>query len=606
MMRIGPGYVAPYLPITFTPALTWSAALQGLGTGLLVTLLFALPPLLEVRHDKPILVLRQIAAAPPTRPESGRSILARLSNVVREADWLRLGACVLLGVGTLALASWQAGNYRGATVFLAGLAATATVLHFTGVGLMRLLSRLRNLPSFVLRQGVGSLHRPGSQTRVILFSVGLGALFMIAVRSHQMNVEREYTIDLGSLNADMFLIDVQNDQRASSETMLARLGATELELVPVVRLRLVGLRWHQGSEHRTRSEDVRRRFGGEYRVSYLSRLNESERITAGTFWDSAASNVPEVSVGEDTARWFALEIGDTLIFDLLGRRIEAKVTSFRHLSGQRARSWLTRFDFLFRPGVLEDAPHTFLGAFRGPPFGRDRARLQSAFIEQFPNITLVDALDDILEFRKRVSDLRFALASVGAFVLACGVLILIGSIAMTKFQRLYETAILKTLGARKKVIVLIAMIEYGVLGLVAGVIGSLGAIGVTWLSTYGRTNIPWHLQPAVNIIGVAGTVAFVTAVGVLASGDVIVKKPLGFQSRCLRVETPLSSTGPQPTLRDARRRSKCKMALSMRLGNLLPRPVSCLGGCSARETELIRIAGQVNRRTVIAGDIHHD
>jgi putative ABC transport system permease protein len=295
MMRIGAGYVAPYLPITFTPALTWSAALQGLGTGLLVTLLFALPPLLEVRHVKPILVLRQIAAAPPTRPESGRSTLARLSNVVREADWLRLGACVLLGVGILALASWQAGNYRGATVFLAGLAATATVLHFTGVGLMRLLSRLRNLPSFVLRQGVGSLHRPGNQTRVILFSVGLGALFMIAIRLHQMNVEREYTIDLGSLNADMFLIDVQNDQRASSETMLARLGATELELVPVVRLRLVGLRWHQGSEHRTRSEDVRRRFGGEYRVSYLSRLNESERITAGTFWDSAASNVPEVS-----------------------------------------------------------------------------------------------------------------------------------------------------------------------------------------------------------------------------------------------------------------------------------------------------------------------
>jgi predicted lysophospholipase L1 biosynthesis ABC-type transport system permease subunit len=84
------------------------------------------------------------------------------------------------------------------------------------------------------------------------------------------------------------------------------------------------------------------------------------------------------------------------------------------------------------------------------------------------------------------------------------------------------------LGARKKVIVLIAMIEYGVLGLVAGVIGSLGAIGVTWsLSTYGRTNIPWHLQPAVNIIGVTGTVALVTAVGVLASWDVIVKKPLG-------------------------------------------------------------------------------
>jgi hypothetical protein len=109
-------------------SLTWSTALQGVGTGLLVTLLFALPPLLEIRHVKPILVLRRIAAAPPTRAESARSTLARLSKVVRETDWLRLGACVLLGVGILALASWQAGNYRGATVFLAGLAATATVI----------------------------------------------------------------------------------------------------------------------------------------------------------------------------------------------------------------------------------------------------------------------------------------------------------------------------------------------------------------------------------------------------------------------------------------------------------------------------------------------
>jgi putative ABC transport system permease protein len=539
ILRIGAGHVAPYLPVDFTPATTWSAALQGLGVGLLVTLLFALPPLLEIRQVKPILVLRQVATAPTTRVRRSRPttritppwrirIRRRVKRVLRRVDWPRAASVVLLLAGLMALATWQAGDYRGATVFLVALASTALTLHFAGALLMRVLAKLRDLPWFVLRQGVGSLHRPGNQTRVILFSVGLGSLFMIAIRSQQMNVEAAYGLDLDSLTADMFLIDVQNDQRAAAQAALTRLGATEVDLAPVVRLRTTGLRWHPGSVNRTRPDDLRRRMGSEYRASYRLRLTDGERIVKGKFWDPEPSKEAEVSIGEDTARWLMLEVGDTLFFDLLGKRIEAKVTSIRALTAARARGWMTRFDILFRPGVLEAAPHMFVGMFKGPPPGKDRARLQNAFVEEFPNVMLIDALDEILEFRKRVSDLRFALSSVGGFVFACGVLILMGSIAMTKFSRLYEAAILKTLGARRKVIVLIAVTEYGVLGLVAGVIGSLGSIGVTWgLSSYGRTNVPWHLQPAVNIIGVVGTVALVIAVGVLASWDVIAKKPLG-------------------------------------------------------------------------------
>jgi putative ABC transport system permease protein len=149
-------------------------------------------------------------------------------------------------------------------------------------------------------------------------------------------------------------------------------------------------------------------------------------------------------------------------------------------------------------------------------------------LEQFPNVTLIDALDDIEEVRKRVDDVSFAVSILGAFVFVCGVLILVGSIAMTKFHRLYEAAILKTLGARKKVIIHVTVIEYGILGLLAGIVGSAASIGMTWaMSRFGRARIPWHVQPSVNITGVAATLLLVTAVGVLASWGVMMKKPLG-------------------------------------------------------------------------------
>jgi putative ABC transport system permease protein len=236
-----------------------------------------------------------------------------------------------------------------------------------------------------------------------------------------------------------------------------------------------------------------------------------------------------VSIEDDVAKMLDVEVGDSLVFNLLGRRISALVTSVRQIDrASRSLSWLTRFEIVFRPGALEAAPHVFVCALKGPPPGPARAKLQNALVERCPNVTVIDALDDIDELRRRVSALSYAVSALGGFVYVCGVLILVGSIAMTKFQRLYEAAILKTLGARTRVIVQVAMVEYGILGLLAGLVGSAASIGVTWAMTeYGGIETPWHPRPAINAIGVGVTTLLVAIVGVLASWDVIRKKPLG-------------------------------------------------------------------------------
>jgi putative ABC transport system permease protein len=231
---------------------------------------------------------------------------------------------------------------------------------------------------------------------------------------------------------------------------------------------------------------------------------------------------------DDFASNYKLVVGDLMIFDLAGRRIEAKVTSIRRIKwGFSMNSGYYRFGVIFRPGALEDAPQTFVADAKGPAPVAQRAQLQRELVEQFPNLSVIDVYDQVAYVRTKINEASLAVNFLGAFVILCGVLILTGSVAMTKLHRLYEAAILKTLGAEKKLIVYITLIEYGVLGLLAGVTGSSAAIALTWLiSKYGVKN-PWQLIPLINLIGVAAALLLVMTVGVFSNWEVMTKKPLG-------------------------------------------------------------------------------
>jgi putative ABC transport system permease protein len=502
------GFASARLPLDVDPRLSPLACVQGIAIGVLVALLFALPPLLEIRDVKPILVLR-----------------GDIAGTRRRVDWLKAGAQLILGAAIAALAGWQSGTYRNAALFVSGLAATAVILQGAGALLMKSLAGLKRQRSFVLRQGVGSLYRPGNQTRVTLFTVGLGALFVIAVRLFQVNVQSEYLLDLSGLSSDMFLIDIQPDQRESVVATLERLGATEVTLLPVSRARLVGIRRTALNPDRV----PQNRIGGEFRVTFRAAPQSHERILEGAFWPAAVPPRPEVSVETGLAVWLKLRLGDVAVFDVAGRRIEAAVTNIRQ-ENRRARSLssLVRSDFVFRPGSLESAPHTYVGGAKGPAGAIPRARLQNAFLGRFPEQTLVDALDDIEEVRSRMRDIFTAVSVLGGFVLVCGILILVGAVAMTKMQRVYEAAILKTLGAKRRVLLRIALVEYGVLGLLAGAIGSAASIAVTWgMSKFGDRPLPWELHPGINLAGMLATAFVVVLVGLLATWDVAVRKPVG-------------------------------------------------------------------------------
>jgi putative ABC transport system permease protein len=300
-------------------------------------------------------------------------------------------------------------------------------------------------------------------------------------------------------------------------------------LLPVMRARVTGVK---GRETNLESfEQVRQRgsLGREYTITYRDHLQPNETVVDGTFWSGQPALDPgapaEVSIEKGIHERFRIEVGDTMRFDVVGRIVEARVSSVREVQWEDARSG--GFMFVFRPGPLDKAPQTWIGILTAPPDPADRGRFQRDLVAQFPNVSAIDVREVLATIRSAVDNVTLAISIVGAIALVSGSLILAGAVAMTKFQRVYEAAILRTLGASTRTLGAMLALEYGGLGLLAGVVGAAGALALTWSVSRYVLDIPWHPAPGLALAGAAVTTMLVGIVGVTSSYDVLRKKPLG-------------------------------------------------------------------------------
>ena len=509
--------------------LTVSAALQGMAVGLLVSLLFSLVPLLEVRRVKPLLLLRSLDQlnAGPAGATSWRS--AVLPAWLRRADPVQIAAGTVVTAALVALAAWQASSLEVALIVCGGFAGIALVLHGAGALLVRAVRPLASAPYFPLRHAVGSLRRPGNQTRVILLAVGLGSFFVLGVRGLQANLLEQFSLQLQRGGADMFLIDIQQDQVEGVQTFFQSASLEPPRLIPVLRARVTAVR---GSETNLESyADVRGRggLGREYVITYRDHLEPNETLLEGTFWAgkpalAADATELEVSIEKNIRDRSRIRLGDVMRFDVLGRVVQARVTSVREVEWGDARNG--GFMFVFRPGPLERAPHTYIATLKAPEDPTARARLQRDLVTKYPNISAIDVREVLASIQSVVDNVTFAISIVGSVALASGALILIGAVAMTKFQRVYEAAILRTLGASTRVLGTMLALEYSALGLIAGLIGASGALALSWAVCRFVFEIDWTPAPGLMAAGALATTALVGIIGIVASADVLRKKPL--------------------------------------------------------------------------------
>jgi putative ABC transport system permease protein len=497
--------LAEELPKRMTYGVGLYTSAQGILLGVLISLLFSALPLLQIRDIKPKLLLR----------DENNTNITRLDR----AKWL-IGAASLLGL--LGLAVWQAGSLRVGAYFLCGLGLTSAVLLLTAILAIRLLRRFKSVGSFSVRQAVNSLYRPGNQTRIVLLAVGLGVFVVMSVQILQTNLVREFDFTRNQKLPSLIFVDIQKSQIDELSHMVDDRVGESAEVVPTVRARIAYVNGEPIDYQQREVRQQQGQIGREFAITYRPALDENETLASGSWWHTT-DPTPEVSVEEDMAKRIKVEPGDSITFDISGRKITARVANIRSIDLRNTR---TAFVFVFKPGTLEIAPQSYAATVVRHVPATDRQRLQRDVLEKFPNVQIFDVADILAAVRRLVDNFVLAISFVGGFVILSGILILIGSVALTKSQRIYENAILKTLGAKRGSLAGILFTEYGLLGMAAGVIGCGFAVALSYVVSRYLLDIDWHFEPGVVIEGVVITTAIVMLVGTGASFDVLFRRPL--------------------------------------------------------------------------------
>jgi putative ABC transport system permease protein len=498
---------AEELPAKMSYAINAPTAVQGALLGILISLLFSALPLLQIRTIKPKLLLRD---------ENNTSI--------SKLDWTRWSSGAVCLAALLGLAVWQAGSLKVGALFLGGLAATGLVLFVSATVLTAILKKMKRLNSFSFRQAVNSLYRPGNQTRIILLAVGLGAFVVITVQAMQTNLVREFDLTRNRRLPSLIFVDVQKSQIKDLAALIERRTGEKPEEVPTVRARIAYVNGEPIDYENREIRQQQGQIGREFSITYREKLDDNETVASGDWWGSeAADNIPQVSVEQRMADTLKVSPGDSLTFDISGRKLTALVTSIRKIDVRNTR---TAFVFVFRPGPLEAAPQSFAATMLNHIPQTDRQRLQREVLDSFPNVQIFDVADIIEAVNRLVNNFVIAISFVGSFVLLSGVLILIGSVALTKSQRIYENAVLKTLGANRRSLATILITEYGLLGLLAGIIATGFAVVLSFIVATYLMDIDWQFDILLAIGGLVITTLLVTVVGVAASFDVLFRKPL--------------------------------------------------------------------------------
>jgi putative ABC transport system permease protein len=347
-------------------------------------------------------------------------------------------------------------------------------------------------------------------------------MFTLAVYLMQTSLLSQIAASLPPGVPNVFLVDIPAADRQALTEIAARqpgvlrppevMAAVALRLatvdgVPVERLLLRG---HARHLLRTRS------------VTWLREKPADAVLAAGAWWDPAnPPREPQVSVEEEAARALGLRPGSTVVFQAWGRTIRATVACIHRPEAIRMSM---RFEFIFSPGVLEGFPAVYYGGMRVQP--RDVPALQRVLYERFPTVTVINVAD-VLEIVQQVVDRIAAVYRfLSLFTILAGAVILASSVAGTRFRRMRETAILKTLGATRGRVAGIFSVEFFVLGAAAGGIGAALATGFTAAVLKGLLDTPFRFAPAPAAAAILLTALLATAAGWVASWSILSRKPL--------------------------------------------------------------------------------
>jgi putative ABC transport system permease protein len=515
VMAALPAVFGKLLPVHAVLQFPWRSALAGLGTGLLTTLLFCLPPLLDVRAVRPVLVLRRLVEQGPDGVGGwfarwwARRLQLGISVVVVAA----LGGIAWALSDSAKVGTWFAVLFTIALVVLLIMAAVALwTLRF-------LLNRVRlRLPSF-LRHGLANLYRPGNQSAAVLAALGTGVMLILAVYLMQAALLRDLRETASPKLPNIFLVDVTTDEVAGVKDFFQHQAGVKqaLDLMPVVQGRFISLNGKPVEQLKGQHFPLRMLENAE--LSWADAAPEGDKVTQGAWWKDAG-NTGDLAVGEGVAKRLDLGVGSAVELEIGGVVHPLKVAAIYRSDGQHLAS---RVSFVLPQGLLKDEPATWYGGLHIDP--KQVGAMERALFVAYPSITVINLADVLDRIESVVDQITFVVRFLAGFSIFAGLMILASSIASTRFRRMREAVVLKTLGATRMRIVRTFSVEFSVLGLLAGSVGVVFANILTRVLLQ-KLEVGFHIEWTATLVALVGTAVLATATGWIASYRILGLRPL--------------------------------------------------------------------------------
>ena len=503
-----PVVVQDFLPIDLDPVPYWPALVAGVLIGVVISLLFGLLSLTGLRNVSPLSAIRM--GFGDEKFKFDKYLIPIIGGII---------LFIFLSV------YWQIQSMGGAFAFSGILIVAIVFLGAIGKGISWLTRKLiPNNLSYVWRQGFSNLYRPNNQTVILITALGLGTSFLATLYFMQDLLVQRVSLSAADDRPNTILFDIQGEQHDALKKLTATYDLPVIQDVPVVTMRLLEVNGYTKDEafNDTTISISDWAYNREYRVTYRDSLIDSEKIVEGEWIGEVRNDSIYISISESFKNNLDIELGDELVFNVQGALLKVYIGSFREIDWRRVQ---TNFLVLFPTGVLEHAPQFHVLITRIDEM-MTSVKYQQEVVRKFPNVSIID-LELILKTLEDVlSKVVFVIQFMAFFSIGTGIIVMISSIILSKFQRVQENVLLRTLGASKKQLWTITIAEFFFLG-------SLGAISGLFLATlfctllgqflFEFTFIPNFAQIGIVFVLVTGMSVLI---GLLNSRGVVRQSPM--------------------------------------------------------------------------------
>ncbi|HTQ35521.1 MAG TPA: FtsX-like permease family protein [Steroidobacteraceae bacterium] len=481
------------------PPPDWHPALMGFVAALLLLAGCALPPLLQLARVPALRVLRRDIGPPP------------------------LAALLAYGPAALAIAlliRWMSGDTWLAVAFIVGLAAAMGVLALAGWLLVSLVGRLRRGPGIAWRYGAANLARRRGESILQIVALGLGLAALLLLTIVRGDLIQDWQARLPANPPNYFFVNIPGGQRDAFRDLLAGQGAQLSRLLPMIRGRLLAI---NGAPVAGRGFSSARGEGfamREQNLSWSDDIGTGNKIVAGHWFRPQEHGQPLVSVATDFAESLGLKLGDQLTFDVAGESVQVSISSFRDVQWD---SLQPNFFLMFAPGLLDGLAGTWMASAVYRP---DNSARIAELVRRFPGVSIFDVGQLVAQVRSIFDKAVLAVQSVFLFTLLAGIVVLLAAVQATREERRYESAMLRTLGASRRLVLAGVLLEFALLGMAAGVIAAAAAACAGGLIATRLLDIPYRADPALWITGGLAGAGLVCIAGWLATRTALHAPPM--------------------------------------------------------------------------------